>query len=143
MKEMTLEAKRENLHQVFDFVTGELKETISDKKIIRQVKLCVEEIFLNISSYAYKPDTGPAKITVEVEGDDGPVKIVISFSDKGHPFDPLSVDDPDTESDLDERKVGGLGIFLVKTTMDGVNYEYKDGQNILTVEKTYPVVQGK
>lgn len=137
MSEITIEARKENLHQVFDFVTGELSKSIADKKLIRQVKLCVEEIFLNISSYAYHPETGPAKITVQVEGEGEPVKIIISFSDRGHPFDPLSIGDPDTESELDERQVGGLGIYLVRMTMDGVSYQYKDGENILTVEKTF------
>ena len=135
MNELTIDAKTENLHKVFEFVTGELEKIGCQKKIIRQCKLCAEEIFMNISSYAYNPEVGSVHVTMEAVGSPYPVKIVFSFSDSGRPFDPLSNEEPDVDAPLDERPIGGLGIFLVTTTMDGVSYEYKDGRNILTVEK--------
>ncbi|MBR6228858.1 MAG: ATP-binding protein [Eubacterium sp.] len=138
MSEMEIDAVKENLKEVFDFVTEELKKRTDDKKLIRQIKLCVEEIFLNISSYAYHPDVGRARIVVKVEGDPVPIRVYLSFVDRGQPFDPLSEEAPDTESDLDERRVGGLGIFLVRNTVDGISYEYNDGQNILTIVKELP-----
>ena len=137
MREIELEAKRENLHQVFDFVTRELEPYISEKKMLRQFKLCVEEVFLNIAQYAYHPKTGPAKILLSVL-DEGPLRVEISFIDHGLPFDPLEAGEPDLDADLDERRVGGLGIFLVRTHMDDVYYEYKNGENVLTLEKTLP-----
>ncbi|MBR1876770.1 MAG: ATP-binding protein [Lachnospiraceae bacterium] len=137
MKEITVEAKRENLGEIFDFVVSALTESGCDKKLIRQCKLCVEEIFLNISSYAYHPETGPATVTVELANGDKPLRVKICFIDKGKPFDPLSENDPDIESELDERQIGGLGIFLVRTTMDDVFYEYTDGKNVLTMQKRF------
>ena len=135
MAEMEIDAVKENLKEVFDFVTEELKKRIDDKKLIRQIKLCVEEIFLNVSSYAYHPGVGRAKIVLRIEGDSEPIRVFLTFVDCGHPFDPLSEEEPDTDSGLDERQAGGLGIFLVKNTVDGISYEYQDGQNVLTIVK--------
>ena len=135
MAELQIEAVRDNLKTVFDFVTDQLKRSTDDKKLIRQMKLCVEEIFLNISSYAYHPDVGCTRIVVRIEGDPVPIRVFMTFADSGHPFDPLSEEAPDTESELDERKVGGLGIFLVRNTVDGISYEYTGGQNVLTIIK--------
>ena len=94
----------------------------------------VEEIFVNISSYAYNPETGPATIRAGITEE--PLSVIISFIDNGKQYDPLAKPDPDVKIPLKERKKGGLGIFMVKKTMDDVSYEYKDGQNILTITKT-------
>ncbi|MBO6108137.1 MAG: ATP-binding protein [Eubacterium sp.] len=133
--ELELDATKENLKEVFDFVTTELSSRTDDKKLIRQIKLCVEEIFLNISSYAYHPEVGRAKIMVKIEGNPTPVRIWLSFIDHGHPFDPLAEETPDTEAPIDKRKIGGLGIFLVRNTVDGIKYEYINGENVLTIFK--------
>lgn len=135
MNELIVDAKTENLHQIFDFLTTGLKKIGCEKKTIQQCRLCAEEIFMNISSYAYHPETGSVHITMDTVGTPYPIKLVFSFSDTGRPFDPLSQSAPDINAPLDERQIGGLGIFLVTTTMDGVSYEYKDGRNILTMEK--------
>ena len=135
MNKLTVDAKTENLHQIFDFLTGELEKLGCEKKTIRQCKLCAEEIFMNISSYAYHPEIGSVSITLDTVGSPYPVKLIFSFSDTGKPFDPLSTDAPDINAPLDERQIGGLGIFLVTTTMDDVSYEYKDGKNVLTIVK--------
>ena len=135
MRELVLDAKKENLKVVFEFVTEELAPYVEDKKLIRQIKLCVEEVFLNIAHYAYHPDTGPAKITMSVKKDGNGALVELSFIDHGYPFDPLEVKEPDLDAELEDRQVGGLGIFLVRTTMDGVSYEYRNGENILTLEK--------
>ena len=63
--------------------------------------------------------------------------MVITFIDNGIPYDPLAKVDPDVTLSLEERDVGGLGIYLVKKTMDDILYEYKDGQNILRIKKKF------
>ena len=57
------------------------------------------------------------------------------LDDHGIPYDPLKKDDPDVTLSAEERAIGGLGIFMVKKTMDEITYEYKDGQNILSIRK--------
>ena len=64
-----------------------------------------------------------------------PLSVVITFIDNGVPYDPLRKNDPDTTLSAEEREIGGLGIYMVKKSMDGVEYEYKDGQNILKIIK--------
>ena len=98
-----------------------------------QIGVAVEEIFVNIANYAYHPDKGNATVRVEVSGD--PVCVTITFVDHGVPYDPLAKDDPDVTLSADDREIGGLGIFMTKRIMDDVAYEYKDGQNILTLKK--------
>ena len=134
MKEIDILAERTNLPRVLEFVDGELEALDCGIRIITQIDVAVEEIFVNISSYAYDPEIGPAQIRVEILED--PISVVISFIDKGKPYDPLAKPDPDLKIPVRNRKKGGLGIFMVKKTMDDVNYEYKNGQNILTITKT-------
>ena len=76
-----------------------------------------------------------AEITVSVEVVENPAAVIITFIDQGIPYDPLATEDPDTTLSADERNIGGLGIFLVKKSMDDITYEYKDGQNILKIKK--------
>ena len=135
MKELKVEATIENLAKVFMFLQESLENCDVPPKVKRQIKLCVEEIYMNITHYAYNPQTGPARIGIDVLNGDQPARVVISFADEGKPYDPLSRQDPDIEADLDARPIGGLGIYLVKTTMDSVAYEHKNGQNVLTIEK--------
>ena len=133
MKELDILATKENLVNVLSFVDEELEKAECSMKAQMQIDLAVEEIFINIATYAYHPDTGPALIRVEVVKD--PLSVVLSFRDQGIPYDPLAKDDPDVTLSAEERQVGGLGIFLTKKSMDDITYEYKDGQNILTIRK--------
>lgn len=133
MKELDIQAVPENLPKVLEFVGHQLEELGCDRRVKSQVDVAVEEIFVNISSYAYDPEIGPATIRVETSED--PLAVTMSFIDHGKPYDPLAKPDPNLKIPLKERKKGGLGIFMVKKTMDGINYEYKDGQNILTITK--------
>ena len=135
MKEIKVDATLENLSKVFESLQEVLDKLDVKPQVKRQVKMCVEEIYMNISNYAYCPEIGLAKITFDVIGGKGSTRIVISFSDSGKPYDPLKHTDPDLSLDLDDTPIGGLGIYLVKTTMDKVEYESKDGQNVLTMEK--------
>ena len=133
MKELDIVAVKENLPQVLDFVGGQLDETECSAKVRFQLETAVEEIFVNIAAYAYEPETGPA--TIRVETTEEPLRVIMSFIDCGKPYDPLAKPDPDLKRRYGERKKGGLGIFMVKKTMDDVSYEYKDGKNILTLTK--------
>ena len=98
-----------------------------------QIELAVEEIFVNIAHYAYRPQIGQATVRVEVKEE--PLSVIITFIDRGVPYDPLKRSDPDVTLSAEEREIGGLGIFMTKKVMDEVAYEYKDGQNVLTLKK--------
>ena len=132
--ELELEATAENLPEVQAFVDEHLNNGDCSPKDQMQIGVAVEEIFVNIASYAYAPDKGKAKVRVEVTGD--PVTVTITFLDHGVPYDPLARDDPDVSLPAEDRNIGGLGIFMTKKMMDDVAYEYRDGQNILTLKKT-------
>lgn len=134
MKELDILAVKENLPEVLAFINVQLEELKCGMKIIMQIDVAVEEIFVNISSYAYSPETGP--VTIRAGITEEPLSVIISFIDNGKPYDPLSQPDPNVKIPLKERKKGGLGIFMVKKTMDNVSYEYKNVQNILTITKT-------
>ncbi len=137
MKEMTLKANVDNLSKVMEFVDGELESSGCSMKSQMQIEVAVEEIFVNIANYAYGDVQGDVVITIDItDSDDGQgQKAVISFADKGIAYDPLKKEDPDVTLSAEERSIGGLGIFLVKKSMDNVSYEYTDGQNILRIEK--------
>lgn len=133
MKELTLPATLENIAAVTDFVNEQLEEIDCPIKAQMQIDIAIDELFGNIAHYAYNPETGPATVRVEVEKD--PISVIVTFIDHGVPYDPLKKDDPDITLSADEREIGGLGIFMVKKTMDEISYEYKDGQNILRIRK--------
>ena len=131
--EIDIEAVEENLDEVMEFVDRNLESVGCSMKSQMQIDVAVEEIFVNICKYAYHPDKGRAVVRVGVS--DEPVQVKITFIDHGKPYDPLLKDDPDVTLSADEREIGGLGIFMVKQTMDAVEYEYRDGSNILTLVK--------
>ena len=133
MNEMTISATVENLDTVMGFIEEHLEQYGCPMKAQMQVALAVEEIYVNIANYAYNPEVGPATIQVEVHKE--PLEVIITFMDNGKPYDPLAKEDPDITLSVEERDIGGLGIFLVKQTMDAVHYEYSDGRNILTIMK--------
>ena len=134
MKELDITAVKENLPEVLGFVSSQLEEAGCGIKLMTQVEVAVEEIFVNISSYAYDPEVGPATIRVELTQE--PLALVMSFIDHGKPYDPLAKIDPDVSLSAEDRDIGGLGIFITKKFMDDVVYEYKNGRNVLTLKKT-------
>ena len=131
--EIRIEALTENLQAVLAFVDGHLEEMGASMKAQMQIDVAVEELFVNIAHYAYAPDTGTAVIQVETDHDNDQVSI--TFTDTGKPYNPLEKPDPDVTLSAEERDIGGLGIFMVKKSMDDMRYEYNDGQNILTITK--------
>ena len=129
--ELTVEAKKENLAQVIDFVDSFLEKNDCSMRAQMQIDLSVEELFVNIANYAYEDKTGTAGISIGIDGRE----VTIVLKDEGIPYNPLDKPDPDTSLSAQDREIGGLGIFLVKKNMDSVSYEYADNKNILTMKK--------
>ncbi len=136
MKSLEIPAEKARLTEVLDFVLDYAGRLGFEKKELFQLKVCTEEIFVNVASYAYAPDTG--LITVTADGTEDPLSVTLSFIDSGTPFDPLSKPDPEKNRPFSQAKKGGLGIFITKRMMDEVRYAYQDGRNILTIKKTIP-----
>lgn len=131
MKELTLRAETDNLNQVLDFVNGLLEEKEYPTNVIFELDIAVEELFVNIAHYAYAPEKGDATIQVSFEEE----SVMITFIDSGIPYNPWARKDPDTTLSLEERQIGGLGIYMVKNSMDKVDYVYRDGKNVVTIKK--------
>lgn len=132
-KEITVAALAENLPVVTDFVNQYLLKVTNNTRAINQISIAIDELFSNIVKFAYSPQIGQAIVRIELR--ENPVSIAISFIDNGKPFNPLDIDDPDITLSAEERQIGGLGIFIVRQSMDEITYEYKNGQNILTIKK--------
>ncbi|MBQ6006469.1 MAG: ATP-binding protein [Selenomonadaceae bacterium] len=135
MEKITVKAVLENLQTVIDFATEHLEARDCSMKVVMQTELVIAEVFVNIASYAYNPEIGPATFCMEFE--ENPSAVLMTFIDGGRPYDPLKQTDPDTTLDIDEREIGGLGIFLVKKNVDEISYEYADGKNILRMKKFF------
>ena len=132
MKELAIEAKKENLTEVLGFVDGVMEEEGCPLKVQMKVDVAVEEIYINIASYAYGDGTGKALIRAGKIAEDA---FEVTFVDEGVPYDPTAKEDPDVTLPAEERPIGGLGIFLAFKVMDDVRYERADGQNRLTLIK--------
>ena len=137
MKELTVAATVENIEAVTNFVNEQLEALDCPMKAQMQIDIAIDELFGNIAHYAYNPEIGKATVRVEVIED--PLAVTITFIDNGVPYDPLAKADPDTTLSAEERDIGGLGIYMVKKSMDEITYEYKDGQNILKIKKNLRV----
>ena len=133
MKELTIAATVENIEAVTDFVNEQLEALDCPMKAQMQLDIAIDELFGNIAHYAYHPNVGDATVRLEVAED--PRAVLLTFIDRGVPYDPLAKADPNTGLSAEEREIGGLGIFMVKKTMDDMFYEYSEGQNILTIKK--------
>ena len=149
MKKIECEALISNLDKVTSFVEDELESLGCGKKQLMQITLAVEEIYVNIAHYAYGksdgaggvvPDSGSGPMSLSMWEDNGLVTLI--FEDVGVPYNPLEKEDPDISADVNDRQIGGLGIFMAKKSMDNMRYEYRDGRNILTLEKSIAVNGG-
>lgn len=133
MKEMTLKATVDGIPVVTEFIDGLLEALDCSMKAQLQIDVAIDELFCNIARYAYGEGEGEA--TVRFAFDEQTRTASITFIDRGVPFDPLQKADPDVTLSAEERGIGGLGIFMVKKTMDAMEYRYEDGCNILTIRK--------
>ena len=136
---LTIEANTDNLDKVLSFVDQRLEELDCSMKVQMQIDLAIEEVYVNVAQYAYQhlppEERRKGMVSICVEDLDDPKRVEVTFSDEGIPFDPLAKEDPDVTLNADSRPIGGLGIFMVKKSMDSVEYEYKDGKNILKFRK--------
>lgn len=136
-KELVVKAAADNLNQVLGFVESEAGQAGCPEKTVGQIAIAIEELFVNIASYAYAPNTGICSICFksEVQNDGGRLQILIK--DNGKKFNPLMHKPPDITLPADERPIGGLGILMAEKLMDKLTYSYENGQNILSVEKRW------
>lgn len=136
------EAKVDNLDEATAFVETELEELGCGMKQMMQLTVALEEIFVNIAHYAYSktgadgkqiPDTGTGPMSIAIDFKDG--NVYLRFEDKGIAYNPLEKADPDITLSAEEREIGGLGIYMVKKSMDDVIYQREGEKNVLTLVK--------
>lgn len=132
-KILVVDAVVENIEKVTEFVDGHLKHWGCPAKTRTQIDIAIDELFGNIARYAYRMQPGVA--AVQVETAEEPRSVTVTFTDSGVPFDPLEKADPDITLAAEKRPAGGLGIYMVKQSMDEVSYERKEGKNILRIRK--------
>ena len=130
--ELTVKAHDKNLEAVTAFVHSQITDKYSDDTE-HKIDLAVEEIFVNIAHYAYGAENTDNESKILCTYEKG--LLSVTFIDSGKPFNPLNNPDPDITLSAEERKIGGLGIYLTKKFMDETFYEYTDGKNILTIKK--------
>ena len=135
MVEMKLEAKKEKLDEALAFLDGELEKAGCSMKVQSQMDIALEEMFVNIASYAYPDGQGEAIIQIQIDPQEKNVSVTLI--DSGIPFNPLAKPDPDVALPAEKRKIGGLGIYMVKKSMDHTEYEYSKGHNIFTMSKKW------
>ena len=133
MEKLKLQAIEDNLSKVTDWVETFLRQETAEEKSISEFLIAVDELFINVCHYAYGEKIGEVEFALEMREE--PKRVRLVMKDRGIAFDPYSREDPDITLSAEERKIGGLGIFMVKDFMDHVDYEYRESQNIITLEK--------
>lgn len=131
MKEKVFRASIDTLDEAQAFVEEELENLDCPFPFIMKYSICLEEMFVNVAHYAYPNKDGD--VTIRIDSENG--MISVALIDQGTPFNPLEKRDPDVTLSIDQRDIGGLGIFMVKKSMDEVSYEYKNNSNIFTMKK--------
>lgn len=126
---LTIPASMQQLHYVLNYIEKDMLQKEIDQSICAKMIVIAEELFANIALYAYE---GEGSVTINTELQQN--RYTITFMDRGTPYNPLEFKEPDTTQPLTERKAGGLGIFLARKMADSLEYEYKDGRNILKAE---------
>jgi anti-sigma regulatory factor (Ser/Thr protein kinase) len=130
LSRIKLPAKLENLERLIEFVSASANEQGIDRKRIVEIEISTEEALVNIFNYAYQNTDGDVSVVCKSDDND---KFIIEIEDSGIPFDLLSLKEPDTNLDISERKIGGLGIFLIRKLMDDIQYRREDDRNVLTL----------
>lgn len=133
MPRITLPATTENIEPATDFLNEVLENAGCPPRAQMQLDIALDELMSNVAQYAYTPETGEITVSVEIKED--PKRAVVILTDAGTPYDPLQREDPDITLSATERRIGGLGIFIVKQSMDELSYEYKNKKNVVTIVK--------
>ncbi|MDR3332578.1 MAG: ATP-binding protein [Synergistaceae bacterium] len=129
----TYKADMSEIDGVYSLISSSLAGSGAPESAARLLEMAADEIFSNIVNYGYGDSRDGGRIDVSSEVRDGVAEI--TFSDDGVPFDPLSKAPPDTGAGADERPIGGLGIYIVRNSVDAIDYSREDGHNILTLKK--------
>ena len=132
-KIITVDSIIDNLPVITEFVGSFVDRYSDNERAKTQIRVATDELFSNLAKFSYAPEIGKATVKIELFKD--PLSVSITFIDNGKPFDPLSFALPETSDNLEEIRTKGLGILIVRKSMDEVRYEYKDGKNMLTVRK--------
>ncbi|MFC1715600.1 ATP-binding protein [Candidatus Poribacteria bacterium] len=136
MARLTFSAELENLELMLEFIRNGLKELDLSSREINQIQIAAEEPLVNIISYAYPDGNGNIEITYSIEDStEDSKKLVIQIVDWGVEFDPLTLPDPDIDAPIEEREIGGLGVYMMRNIMDEVLYKREEDRNILTLVK--------
>lgn len=131
-RSLTLPNDVETIPQLNEFIDTVAEAIGLDMSLTMSLNLAIEEAVVNVMDYAYPPGE-KGDVTIDVCASDEWLQFVIS--DAGTPFDPTQKEEADTTLSVDERPIGGLGIFLVRQLMDTIHYQYVDGKNVLTLRK--------
>ncbi|MCD6305606.1 MAG: ATP-binding protein [Deltaproteobacteria bacterium] len=129
MPEITSLARMENLQRLTQFVAKQAQFAHLPARRVRKIELAVEEVLVNIFSYAYPDAEGPVSIACQTAND----RLIIEIRDIGVPFNILEVPNPDVGAQLSERQIGGLGAFFVRKIADEVHYRREEDQNVLVL----------
>ena len=132
---INLPAKLENLERWMNAVSECARKQGYDQKRISKIELALEEALVNICKYSYPEEPGNAEVSCKQDN----CRFIIEIVDSGIPFDMTSLPAPDITSSVEQRKIGGLGIFLIKKTVDEVEYRREGNFNILnlTINRDY------
>lgn len=125
-----LPARMDSLHALTAFAAACAREQGFSPVRISEIELAVEEVSVNIINYAYPQGEGYIELTCRPDPCD---QLIFEIMDSGIPFNMLAYRDPDTTKEIEERRIGGLGIFFVKQLMDHVQYRRECDRNILTI----------
>lgn len=133
MNTLTVKAIPKSIEDITDFANKVLEQHECPKMIIAKIDIVIDEIVSNVCSYAYQDDKGELTFEIGISG----CSVQLIFKDSGQPFDPLENPDPNVRIPPSRKKVGGLGIYMTKKMMDSVEYRFDNGENILTITKSF------
>ena len=130
--EKIFKANNQELPHVQEFLQSMLQKYGCSEKIMMQIHLVIEELFVNIASYGYQNNNGTCNVIIDYDGEK---TVVLTIEDNGIPFNPLEKVDPDITLPAEKREIGGLGIFITKKIMDQIEYQYENQKNRLKMTK--------
>lgn len=138
-KVLTVNASMDHLDEVIAFVEEQLESASCPLKVQGQICVSFEELYVNVVNYAYGEESGECVIGMNISTVGNEKKMVLTVKDRGNPFNPLKKEDPDITLSVEDRPVGGLGIYMVKQSMDDVMYEYQKGWNVIKIVKMWQI----